>query len=282
MTRKRKNMLKKILIYIALLFIAFISLFPMLYTLAGSFRTNVEIFKYALPFSINTIIPVEWTFENYYLLFTKYQFWKPILNTVILICILLPTGILINSIAAFAFAFFDFKFKKPLFAFFIISFMIPGDALTMPLYRLIGDLGLMDTRAAMVLPGVASGFLLFLFVQFYKDIPKSLIEAARVDGARWLTIFRTVVIPLSIPVVITAGLMLFMGQWNSYLWPLLVARSRDIQTIQMSLSDFSTQHETSWSLILSGAMTSAIIPIFLFLPFQKYFVQGIASTGVKG
>ncbi|HKL80003.1 MAG TPA: carbohydrate ABC transporter permease [Mobilitalea sp.] len=282
MDRKRKKRFGKIAIVMVLLFIAFVSLFPMLYTLAGSFRTNVEIFKYALPFSIRTILPVEWTFENYYLLFTKYKFWQPILNTLILICILLPSGILINSVAAFAFSSFEFKFKKQLYVFFILSFMIPGNALTMPLYRLISDLKLMDTRAAMVLPGIASGFLLFLFVQFFKDIPASLIEAARVDGAKWRTVYSKIILPLSKPVVITAGLMLFMGEWNSYLWPLLVARSKDIQTIQMALSDFSTQYTTSWSLILAGAMVSAVIPIFMFLPLQKYFVQGIASTGVKG
>ena len=282
MDRKMKKLNGKIAIYVVLLLLAFVSLFPMLYTLAGSFRTNVEIFKYALPFSIRTIVPVDWTFENYYLLFTQYKFWQPIFNTLILIAILLPCGILINSVAAFAFSSFDFKFKKQLYTFFILSFMIPGDALTMPLYRLIGDFNLMNTRAAMVLPGMASGFLLFLFVQFFKDIPASLIEAARVDGAKWLTVFGKIILPLSKPVVITAGLMLFMGEWNSYLWPLLVARTKDIQTIQMALSDFSTQYTTSWSLILAGAMVSAIIPIFMFLPFQKYFVQGISSTGVKG
>jgi ABC-type glycerol-3-phosphate transport system permease component len=124
--------------------------------------------------------------------------------------------------------------------------------------------------------------VLFLFTQFFRDIPTSLIEAARVDGANWATVFLKIVIPSSIPVFITAGLMVFMQQWNAYLWPLLVARSKAIRLVQIALSDFRAEHWTLWGCIYAGTIVSALIPLFLFLPFQKYFVQGIISSGVKG
>ena len=128
---------------------------------------------------------------------------------------------------------------------------------------------MVDTYAGMIIPAIADGLVTFLFIQFFKDIPPSLIEAARVDGAKWPVIFTKIIMPISVPVFITAGLMIFMNQWNSYLWPLLVAR-------------FSGERSIKWTYIYAGSMISAIIPIALFLPFQKYFVEGITAGSVKG
>ena len=124
--------------------------------------------------------------------------------------------------------------------------------------------------------------MLFLFTQFFKDIPPSLIEAGRIDGANLAQIFFRIILPSSIPVFITAGLMIFMDQWNAYLWPLLVARSKSVQTIQIALSSFKMERQTLWSCMYAGTIISALIPLSLFLPFQKYFVQGVISSGVKG
>ena len=123
---------------------------------------------------------------------------------------------------------------------------------------------------------------MFLFTQFFKDIPPSLIEAARVDGAGWPTIFVKIILPSSIPVFVTAGLMIFMDQWNAYLWPLLVARSQDIRPLQIALASFKMERSTLWSCMYAGAIFSAIIPLGMFLPFQRFFVQGITSSGIKG
>jgi ABC-type glycerol-3-phosphate transport system permease component len=145
----------------------------------------------------------------------------------------------------------------------------------------VHKLGWVDTYYGLIVPTVADGLVLFLFTQFFRDIPKSLIEAARVDGAKWLTIFIRIIIPPSVTVFITAGLMTFMGHWNSYFWPLLVARSRNFRMIQTALAATKTEHETLWSVLYAGSMIAAIIPLFLFLPFQKYFVQGYIGSGIK-
>ena len=282
MSRKSKKILGRVLLYIVLVIIAIIALFPLVYIILASFRTDEEIFRYALPFSIHTIFPVDWTLENYKIIFTQFSFWRPIVNTLLVVCILVPVNLLVASLAGYAFAFFDFKFKGALFSIFIISFMVPTDSIALPLYSLISDMDLVNKFAALILPSVSSGLAMFLFTQFFRGIPKSFLEAARVDGANWRQIFFKIILPLSVPVFITAGLMIFVTEWNNYLWPLLVTRSESVRTIQVALAYFKDENETFWSYIYAAASISAIVPVALFLPLQKYFVQGVTSSGVKG
>ena len=282
MNRQMKKKASTIALYVVLAILAVVALFPLIYIILASFRTDEEIFRYALPFSINTLIPVEWTFENYKIIFTEFNFWRPILNTVTVVLILVPLNLLVASVAAYAFAFFDFKYKDALFAIFIISFMVPTDSIALPLYSLISDMGLVNSLTALILPSVSSGLAMFLFTQFFRGIPKRLLEAARVDGANWGHIFYKIVVPLSIPVFITAGLMIFVNEWNNYLWPLLVTRSEEVRTIQVSLAYFKDENEPFWSYIYAAPSISAIVPVLVYLPLQKYFVQGIASSGIKG
>ena len=282
MKHNLKKSIPTVLLYVVLVLLVIIALFPLFYIVMASFRTDEEIFRYALPFSLHTLIPVNWTLENYRIIFTQFHFWRPILNTCLVVLIVVPLNLMVASIAAFAFAFFDFKGKNILFAIFIVSFMVPTDSIALPLYSMIADMGLVNTLAALILPSISSGLAMFLFTQFFKGIPKSLLEAARVDGANWGTIFFKIIIPLSVPVFITAGLMIFVNEWNNYLWPLLVTRSEAVRTIQVSLAYFKDENETFWSYIYAASSISAIVPVLIYLPLQKYFVQGIASSGIKG
>ena len=282
MNKRTRKTLSTVVLYAVLAAIAVIALFPLIYIILASFRTDEEIFRYALPFSIHTLIPVKWTLENYKVIFTQFSFWRPILNTCLVVLILVPLNMMVASVAAYAFAFFDFKWKNALFAIFIVSFMVPTDSIALPLYSLISDMGLVNSLTALILPSISSGLAMFLFTQFFRGIPKSLLEAARVDGANWSHIFFRIVIPLSIPVFITAGLMIFVSEWNNYLWPLLVTRSEEVRTIQVSLAYFKDENETFWSYIYAASSISAIVPVLVYLPLQKYFVQGIASSGIKG
>lgn len=274
--------LKKVLLYIALACIAVVAIFPFFYILMASFRTNMEIFEYALPFTWKTLIPQEWTIANYIAIFEEFNYGVALRNTCIVVAILVPLVLIISALGGFAFAFFDFKGKTALFSLCLISFMVPTDAIALPLYDLVSDLGLVNTYWGMILPSAASGLAMFLFTQFFKEIPKSLLEAARIDGANWLQVFASVVLPLSVPVTITAGLMAFVNEWNNFFWPLLVARKEEIRTLQVALSYFSDENEVFFSYIFAGATISAVVPVLLFLPLQKYFVQGISSSGVKG
>ena len=168
MNKQMKKKASTIALYAVLIILAVVALFPLIYIILASFRTDEEIFRYALPFSINTLIPVEWTFENYKIIFTEYEFWRPILNTVTVVLILVPLNLLVASVAAYAFAFFDFKYKDALFAIFIISFMVPTDSIALPLYSLISDMGLVNSLTALILPSVSSGLAMFLFTQSWR------------------------------------------------------------------------------------------------------------------
>lgn len=282
MTRKGKKRLGHILLYLCLVIVAILTLFPLFWGISASLRDDSELFAYVMPFGVHTLIPVEFTFKSYVELFTTYGFLKPVINTVFVTAVSIFFGCILNSIAAFAFAMFDFKFKKPLFTLVLLSFMIPFEAIALPLYQIADKMKMVDTYQGMILPSIASGLVLFLFVQFFRDIPPDLLDAARVDGANIGRIYTRILMPLSKPIFITAGLMIFMDQWNSYLWPLLIARSKEIRTIQIALTQFNTEHSTAWSALYAGSMFSALIPLLLFLPLQKYFVQGITSSGVKG
>jgi ABC-type glycerol-3-phosphate transport system permease component len=262
--------------------IAVVTIFPLLWGVASSLRTDDELYKYAIPFSSKTLIPQEVTYNAYIRLFAEFDFLRPIINTLLITFLTIFLGCMVNSVAAFSFAVFNFKLKNIIYAIVLISFMIPFEAIALPLYNVVNQFRWVDTFQGIIVPSIADGLVLFLFTQFFRDIPMSLIEAARVDGANWLQVFFSIIIPSSVPVFVTAGLMTFMGQWNSYLWPMLIARSRDIRMIQTALGDLRSEHSILWSCLYGASIISAFVPLFLFLPFQKYYVQGVLGSGVKG
>lgn len=282
MSSQQPRRVKRIILYFVLTVIAILAAFPLIYIMLASFRTNEEIFQFALPFTWKTLVPINWTFNNFIAIFTQFHFGLALRNTVIVVAVLVPISLIISSLGGFTFAFFDFKFKKTLFTICLVSFMVPADAIAIPLYDEVSQMGLINTYLALILPGAASGLALFLFTQFFKEVPKSLLEAARCDGASWLQVFWRVVLPLSMPVIITAGLMIFVGVWNDFLWPLLSTRTQDVRTIQVELAYFEDENQVYFSYIFAASAISAIVPVLIFLPLQKYFVQGITSSGVKG
>ena len=278
----RKKKVQTIILYVVLILIAVLVIFPVLWAISASLRSDQELFAYMKPTTWRTFIPVELTAEAYRRIFEEYDFLRPLLNSLYVCVITVILGCIVNGIAAFAFAKFKFRFKNIIYTVIVISFMIPFDTIVLPLYRIVYNMGLRNTYTGLILPCVANGLVLFLLVQFFKDIPDEIIEAARVDGARWPYVFARIIVPLSLPAFITAGLVLFISQWNSYLWPLLMAQSPDMQLIQIRLGAFKTESETLWSCIYAASMISAIVPVALFLPFQKYYMEGITSGGVKG
>lgn len=272
----------KVFSYILLVLLACIMVFPMLWSLLSSLRTDEEIFFYMAPITIHTFLPVNWTTEAYVRLFTEFNFLQPILNTLYVCILTVVFGCLINSIAAMAFAMMEFKGKNLIFSIIVLTFMIPFESISLPMYRIAYELHLLNTIAGIVLPSLANGLVLFLFVQFFKDIPSGIIEAAVVDGAKLRHIFFRVILPMSGAVFVTAALLLFMSQWNGYLWPLLVAQSKSLRLIQTRLTDFNTEEGTEWAAKYAAMILSAVVPLCLFLPLQKYYVSGITSGSLKG
>jgi multiple sugar transport system permease protein len=208
--------------------------------------------------------------------FTRYFFVS------IVVAVVATLGTLITgAMAAFAFARLDFYGKDVLFWIVVATLMVPGEALLIPNFLILSKLGWIDTWAALIVPWLASVFTIFLMRQFFMQLPDDLWEAARIDGAGRVRFLVQVVVPLSKPVFITAGLLNFLGSWNSLLWPLIVTNRPDMRTLMVGLRNFTEDAGTDFQLLMA-ASTMAILPVvILFFFVQRFFIEGIARTGLK-
>ena len=281
MSKKTKQFLLDILRYIALLFAAFLILMPVIWFLTSSFRGNNEVFANLNPFSLKKMLFGSYSLVNYQTIFTKYGFAQTVSNTLIICFLTIVIGVLICSMAGYALAKMKFKGRKFMLFLVLFAIMIPFDAIAIPLYTIISKLGWIDTYQAIVLPAVANGMTIFMFTQSFKDINDSLIEAARIDGAGEFKTFWSIIMPISIPTVISGALVMFTAQWNAFMWPLLVARSNKLKMLQVALTDFQLENGTMWAELFAGITISMLIPCFILIPFQKYYIRGIGTSGKK-
>ena len=280
-TTNQKLLIERTIIYALLLFVTLIIILPMLWAFAASFTPNNLVFKYASPFSWRAFLPTEFTLEGYTALFER-GFGTSLRNSFILGVVVVMVGSIVNALAGFAFARFEFTGKRFLFIFIILmTFLIPVDLTAIPRYILVRDLGWINTWQGLIVPGIANSLIIFLFRQFFEDIPQELIDAARVDGATWIRLFTSIILPLSKPALITAALLMFLSQWDAFFWPLLVAPRADLRVVQVEIANAVGQYSTLWNQLLAGSILAAIVPILLLLPFQRYYIQGIMTSGMK-
>lgn len=279
--KKTSPAIRYFIVYLLLFAILAIVIVPLLWAVASSFSQNDQIFKNVFPFTWKAFFPQQLTLDAYKTLFTKMGFGHALLNTLMLSLATVFIGGLINLLAGFAFAIFDFRGKDLFFALTLFSLMVPIEVTIIPQYIQMKELGWINTWWGLIVPGLANSMVIFLFRQFFAEIPKDLIEAARVDGASWMRILGSVIIPISKPVLIGAGMILFIGTWNSFFWPLVVAPDPKFRLIQVAISLTVQQTQTLWNQMFAGSLLAAIIPILIVLPLQQYYVQSIASTGIK-
>ena len=273
--------MNRTVVYIILIVLALITLIPLLWAISASFTPLDKVFKYTYPFTLKAFIPQEFTWEAYRNLFDA-GMGNAIKNSLILAFSSVFFGGIISAMAGFAFGSFDFPGKNAIFAMVVFTFMIPTDIIAIPSYMLVRRLGWLNSYAGLIIPSLAHGMAIFLFTQFFKGFPKELLEAARVDGASWLRIFISIVLPNSRPVILSAALLLFVGQWGAFFWPLLVAPTPEMQVVQMAVATAQGEYRTLWNELMAGALIAAIIPILIILPFQRYYIEGISGTGLKG
>lgn len=272
--------LNGVITYALLIVTAVILVVPLLWAIAASFTPNDQVFEYAYPFSLRAFLPVDFTLEAYNNLFER-GFWRAIVNTLALGASNVIIGGIICALAGFAFARFQFRGKRLLFTIVLITFAIPADLTAIPRYTLVSRLGWLNTWHGLLLPSLMNGLAIFVFRQFFEEIPQELIDAARVDGASWFRVFVSIVLPISKPVLISTGLILFLGQWDAFFWPLLVANRPEFRVVQVAITAAVQQYQTVWNELLAGSMLAAIIPILLMLPFQRYYVSAVLSSGLK-
>jgi multiple sugar transport system permease protein len=270
-----------LVIYVLLLIILVLIVVPLLWAIAASFTPNEKIYHYVFPFSWRAFFPQEFTLSAYRTLFVERGFGTAILNTVILSLGTVFIGGFINLLAGFAFAVFDFKGKNLLFGLVLFTFMVPIEVTILPQYIQMRNLGWINTWQGLLIPGLANSMVIFLFRQFFAEIPHDLLDAAAVDGASWLRILFAIVIPNSLPVLIGAGLVLLLSAWNSFFWPLVVAPKPEFRVIQVAISLSAQQRQTLLNELFAGSLIAAVVPVLIMLPLQQYYVKSIASTGIK-
>lgn len=280
--RRRQNIVKNIIYYIFLFLITAFVMLPIVLAVSNSLRYDFsDIFAHANKLSIYTLIPEKVNFQHYKEILIDNSFWRPIMNSLIVAVCTVTGGFLVNGLAGFAFAKYRFRGKKLLFTIFLFSFMIPFEVIAIPLYKTTDTMGLLNTRLALILPMVGNGMIVFLYRQFFMEIPDSLIESAVIDGAGALKIFFRLLVPLSKPVIISASLMMFIQQWDAFLWPMVAAANKELKVVQVAISELYGETFTDWTLIYAATVIAILIPVSFVLPLQKYYIQGVAGTGVK-
>ncbi|HET7658908.1 MAG TPA: carbohydrate ABC transporter permease, partial [Oryzihumus sp.] len=232
-------------------------------------------------------VPPTWwpetaTLDNYTQLFSRLSFPRFFLNSVLVAAVVTLGNLVFCSMLGYALAKLEFRGKKAVFALVMGTLMVPGMVTFVPLFVLVANLGLVDSYPGLILPFLVAPFGVFLMRQFILDLPNDLLDAGRVDGASELRIFRQIILPLCGPALATLGILTFLGSWNNFLWPLVVAQSEDHYTLPVALALYSTgQNNTQDGLLLAGATVIVVPVLVVFLAFQRRFIEGIASTGIK-
>ena len=254
---------------------------PLIWSLASSLRPLDEIFKYTSPFSLKAFFPDHLDLSAYVSIFWDKGFGIAVFNSVFVATATVLGGLIINGLAGFVFAVFQFPGRQLLFYLTVLSFLVPFEAISIPLYNVIKLLGWIDSYYALIIPGLANGVVIFLFRQFFSQIPRELAEAARMDGAGWLRILWKIYLPLSKPVIISAALLIFLFQWESFLWPLICTRSEHLKVIQVALAGFQERYTTLWNELFAASNVATLIPLFVLLPLQRFYIQGVTAAGFK-
>jgi ABC-type glycerol-3-phosphate transport system permease component len=260
--------------------IGVIFLAPLYWLTISAFRPEHDIFRYLSPLGPWSFIPNRVTLDNIYALWTG-PFARAIFNSLFVAVVTVIGGLAVCAPAAFALSAIEFPGQGIVFLIMVVSFLIPFDAIAFPLYTIMQGLGLQNSYLGLILPGIGNGLAVFLLRQFFLGLPRELREAAMVDGMGWFGIFWHIYLPLSRPALISAGLIMFVFQWQSFLWPLIIAPGTNYKVAAVAIAEFSTEHAANFGQTFAAAMFVSLIPMAILLVFQKYFTSSVAATGSK-
>lgn len=258
---------------------ALIFVLPFVWMVSTSLTAPSELFKLPPRFIPNPI-----DISGYQRLFGNpaLPIGRWVINSVVVALAVSSLQVLTSAMAAYGFTRFSFRGRNALFAVFLATLMVPFQVMVVPLFIEMRYLGLQETYGALIIPDMASPFAVFLLRQAFLQIPREIEEAAVVDGAGHLRLFARFVVPLSKPTLATVGVFSFMGSWNNFLWPLVVIHKPSMMTLPLGLSTMSSRFVTDWNLLLAGTTVSVLPIIAVFLFAQRYILQGIAMSGLKG
>lgn len=263
-------------VWLVLVVGALVVAFPLYWMFATAVRPKKEIFSGGFD-----LVPSTFVWSNFSDAWNKLPWDQFYINSIAIAAIAVPVTVFINLLAGYTFAKYKFPGRDILFLLMISTLMIPIQVIMVPEFLIVAKLGWVNTWWGVLVPRAAEAFGLFMVRQFMVSIPDELIEAARLDGAGEFTIFRRVVLPLSWPVIAVLSIFTFMWRWNDFAWPLVVLQEQSAYTVPLGLSLMQGQYFTDWTGLMSMSLLSIIPMMLVFIFFQRYFIQGIASTGLK-
>lgn len=271
-----KRAFKKVGLYALIIALALFCLLPILWVTISSFKSGAELFRYP-----PTLFPQEFTFENYitalnkanFVLFFKNSFFVAIISTLL--------TVVINTMAGYAFSKYRFRGDTAIFMFFICTLMLPLEVLMIPIFQMIQKVGFYNNFLGLIIPPAATPMGVFIVRQYFFSVPNELMEAARIDGASETHIFLRLMLPLAKPVMSVLAIFSFMWRWNDYMWPLVVIRDPKLYTVQLALANYNGEYSVDWNSLLAMSVVSMVPVLVIFLIFQKQFISGMVTAGMK-
>lgn len=256
---------------------AALTVFPLVWMLSVSFMTPGEASHFPPP-----LLPSHPTLANYRELFAQAGIGRYFANSVMLAVAATLLSLMFNVGAGYAFAKLRFRGRERIFKLLLGALVIPAQVAMLPLFLILKQMGLVNTYIGVLVPAAASIFGIFLVRQYALTIPDALLEAARLDGASELRIFRSIVLPLLSPILVTLSIFSFLGSWNDFMWPLIVLTDKDLYTLPVALASLSREHVVDYEMMMAGSVLTIFPVLLLFLGLQRYYIQGLLMGSVKG
>jgi multiple sugar transport system permease protein len=267
--------------YLALIVVALTMVVPFLWMVTTSLKPPGTEFAYP-----PELLPRDVDWENYRRLFTLVPFGRYFVNTLFVTAMIVLGQLVICSMAAYGFARLNFIGRDLIFVLYLATMMIPFQVTLIPSFLMVFRLGWVNTYQGLIIPGISSAFGIFLLRQAFLGVPRDYQDAARLDGASEWRIFAEIFVPLNGPALATLGVFAFMGAWTDLLWPLLIARDQELRTLELGLAYFNASatafRQTNWPLMMAAAVVVMLPVLLVYIFAQRYFVRGIALSGVKG
>ncbi|MDL4839034.1 carbohydrate ABC transporter permease [Aquibacillus rhizosphaerae] len=280
MNTKKENVALKWIANISFAIISLIVLFPIIGLLVSSFRPSSDLMRDGISFTIDFS---NMNVDNYMYIFNEAsQYWSWYGNSLMISGMTIVLSLFFSSMVGYALAMYDFKGRNLFFVLVLLILMIPFEILMLPLYQMMVSAQIVDTYFAVVLPLIVAPVAVFFFRQYAMGLPKELMDAARIDGSTEYGIFFKIMLPLMGPSLAAMAILQGLASWNNFLWPLLVLRSNDMFTLPIGLATLLTPYGNNYDILIAGSVLTIIPIIILFIFFQRYFVAGLTSGGVKG
>ena len=266
----------RIALYATLIVLALLTLFPFLWMLVTALKSSSEVFEWPI-----VLMPRNPQWGNFAEAWSRQPFMRFFQNTVFITIGTTVLTLFTSSTAGFAFAKYEFRGKRILFLIILMMLMLPPQVTLIPTFLMARNLGLVNTYVGLLIPGITSVFGIFMIRQYLQSIPDELIDAARIDGCNDWNIYTMIILPLILPALAVLTIFTFTSSWNSFLWPLIIATSSDMYTLQVGIAFFSGQTGTEYQLMMAVAVVSMLPVILIYVLFQRYFVASEALAGLN-